>query len=210
MEELESKFKTKIEIAKDSLEFCKGNPQATLAECNTAMIEIGELKRKMQILKGVVENLHVQTKKAEKISAFMHERIQTCEYVSENLPKTAIQNAPPQPKVQAPSALQKSLPSTKEDEEQPKKISSTIPKIRYLSVEDYDSIPKYMKGRLSYDAINTAIGEFNDALGARYAFLSKGFQAMASIAMKKRYKVTFSLRIIGIQVVSSRLVNSRR
>lgn len=46
-----------------------------------------------------------------------------------------------------------------------------------------------MKGRLHYDGVNTAIDEFNTALKARYSFLSKGFKAMASMAMKKRYKV---------------------
>ena len=45
-----------------------------------------------------------------------------------------------------------------------------------------------MKGRLGYDNVNTSIQEFNAALEARYAFLAKGFQAMASMALKKRYK----------------------
>ena len=50
-----------------------------------------------------------------------------------------------------------------------------------------------MKGRLGYDNVNTSIQEFNAALEARYAFLAKGFQAMASMALKKRYKVRFSV-----------------
>ena len=45
-----------------------------------------------------------------------------------------------------------------------------------------------MKGRLGYDNVNTSIQEFNSALEARYAFLAKGFQATASMALKKRYK----------------------
>ena len=70
----------------------------------------------------------------------------------------------------------------------PKKPSNTVPKIRFLSLDEFASIPKYMKGRLGYDNVNTSIQEFNTALGARYAFLAKGFQAMASMALKKRYK----------------------
>lgn len=65
----------------------------------------------------------------------------------------------------------------------------TVPKIRHLTLDDFEKIPKYMKGRLNYDAVNTSIDEFNSALDARYSFLGKGFQAMASMAMKKRYKV---------------------
>ena len=44
-------------------------------------------------------------------------------------------------------------------------------------------------GRLQYDQINTSIDEFNDALEEKYNFLMKGFQAMASIKDKKKYKV---------------------
>ena len=75
----------------------------------------------------------------------------------------------------------------------PKKPSNTVPKIRFLSLDEFASIPKYMKGRLGYDNVNTSIQEFNAALEARYAFLAKGFQAMASMALKKRYKVRFSV-----------------
>ena len=46
-----------------------------------------------------------------------------------------------------------------------------------------------MKGRHTYDNINNSIDEFNAALDARYEFLGRGFQAMASMALKKRYKV---------------------
>ena len=48
MEALEAQFKNKIDITKECLEFCRGDPQATLAETNMAAIEIGELKRKMK------------------------------------------------------------------------------------------------------------------------------------------------------------------
>ena len=74
MEDLEAKFKDKIEITKECLEFCRGDPQSTLAETNMAAIEIGKLKRKMQILKTVVDKLNLQTIQAKKIAEYMHER----------------------------------------------------------------------------------------------------------------------------------------
>ena len=44
-------------------------------------------------------------------------------------------------------------------------------------------------GRLNYDAINNSIVEFNEAIANKYNFLQKGFQAMASIQEKKKFKV---------------------
>ena len=50
----------------------------------------------------------------------------------------------------------------------------------------------YYAGRLQYEGINTAIIEFNEAIAEKYNFLQKGFQAMASIQDKKRFKVNKS------------------
>lgn len=92
MEDLQEKFKTKVEVAKECLEFFAGDHEATLRETNSAMIEVGELKRKMQILKTVVDKLKLQTKQAEKIAGQIHERIENIEYLNENLPKAMIAN----------------------------------------------------------------------------------------------------------------------
>jgi len=192
MEALEAQFKNKIDITKECLEFCRGDPQATLAETNMAAIEIGELKRKMQILKTVVDKLNLQTKQAKKISEYMHERIETCEHLSENLPTRigSTNTNSNQVKIEAGNQGQvgKKKQTTTNSNPVTKKPSNMVPKIRFLSLDEFASIPKYMKGRLGYDNVNTSIQEFNAALEARYAFLAKGFQAMASMALKKRYK----------------------
>jgi len=157
-----------------------------------AAIEIGELKRKMQILKTVVDKLNLQTKQAKKISEYMHERIETCEHLSENLPTRigSTNTNSNQVKIETGNQGQvgKKKQTTTSSNPVPKKPSNTVPKIRFLSLDEFASIPKYMKGRLGYDNVNTSIQEFNAALEARYAFLAKGFQAMASMALKKRYK----------------------
>ena len=189
MEALEAQFKNKIDITKECLEFCRGDPQATLAETNMAAIEIGELKRKMQILKTVVDKLNLQTKQAKKISEYMHERIETCEHLSENMPTRigSTNTNSNQVKIET-GQIGKKKQTTTSSNPVSKKPSNTVPKIRFLSLDEFASIPKYMKGRLGYDNVNTSIQELNAALEARYTFLAKGFQAMASMALKKRYK----------------------
>merc|ERR1712029_1312319 len=61
-------------------------------------------------------------------------------------------------------------------------------KLAYLTVQEFEGVPKYMEGRFTYDAFNEVVDEFNSALAAKYDFLRKGFQAMASIHDKKRFK----------------------
>ena len=47
----------------------------------------------------------------------------------------------------------------------------------------------FYTGRLNYEAINSVIEEFNGAILDKYNFLRQGFQAMASIVEKKKFKV---------------------
>lgn len=92
MEDLEFQFRAKIEVAKECIEICHGDPEATMAETTSALIEIGELKRKMQILRTVVDKLKLQTVRAEKITGYMQNRIEMCDHISENLPKRIVAN----------------------------------------------------------------------------------------------------------------------
>merc|ERR1711894_91488 len=67
----------------------------------------------------------------------------------------------------------------------PIKPNSFIP---ILTIQEFEGIPKYMKGRHQYEGINLSIIEINTALSDKYHFLRKGFQAMASINEKKKFK----------------------
>ena len=61
-----------------------------------------------------------------------------------------------------------------------------FPRLAYLTVQEFQSVPKYMKGRFTYDMFNQIVDEYNSALEEKYEFMRKGFQAMASIQDKKR------------------------
>jgi len=194
---LEEKFKNHVKITNQCLEFAKGEPEATMTETNLAMIELGDLKQKMTILRTVVEKLKLQTKQAETIAQYMHERIETCEFVGENLPKRIGTKAAnpevdqvdqPANKTVGASGTSKPKESKKGDEKPKIAPTASVPKLRYLTLPEFEDIPKYMKGRWSYDGFNCAVDEFNNALNKRYTFLAKGFQAMASVANKKRFK----------------------
>ena len=72
---LEEQFKNHVKITNQCLEFAKGEPEATMTETNMAMIELGDLKRKMDILRDVVDKLKIQTDQAEKISEYMKKNV---------------------------------------------------------------------------------------------------------------------------------------
>ncbi|XP_035219289.1 spindle and kinetochore-associated protein 1-like [Stegodyphus dumicola] len=50
---------------------------------------------------------------------------------------------------------------------------SKIPtRMQYLTLKEFESVPKYMKGRIRYDQINKFVDAFNDTITAKYKLLS--------------------------------------
>jgi len=60
-----------------------------------------------------------------------------------------------------------------------------FPKLAYLTVEEFDEIPKYIKGRVSYDQANNAIDEIHKVITAKYKILRLPRSAMGEPVMKK-------------------------
>ncbi|XP_045606057.1 SKA complex subunit 1-like [Procambarus clarkii] len=48
-----------------------------------------------------------------------------------------------------------------------------IPAIDYLTVEEFESVPKYIRGRLQYEQVNNAVNELNKTLDSKYTLLSR-------------------------------------
>ena len=120
--------------------------------------------------------------------------------IESNLPKRLTKQASKisqevlQPNEAKDTVIPASKPKTSKKEAEVKS-SSTPPKVPYLTLGQFNSVPKYMKGRWNYDQINTCIDEFNESMEARYTFLGKGFQPKASIAVKKRFKVRLKISV---------------
>lgn len=58
--------------------------------------------------------------------------------------------------------------------------------IKYLTVTEFDSVPKYMKDRLQYTQINSFIDDFNKVIIAKYTFLSKPRKLLKASDYKTR------------------------
>nr|ACO15353.1 Spindle and kinetochore-associated protein 1 [Caligus clemensi] len=69
-----------------------------------------------------------------------------------------------------------------------KKPKDHIPSLTLLKIPEFDSVPTYMKGRLTYSGLNSAMEEFNGALKTKYVFLQKGFKPTATLKMRNKYQ----------------------
>ncbi|XP_012276053.1 spindle and kinetochore-associated protein 1 [Orussus abietinus] len=51
------------------------------------------------------------------------------------------------------------------------------PRIKYISAEEYNKIPKYIMGRHSLESLNALVSDFNEVLKSKYRLLSMGKNA---------------------------------
>lgn len=54
-----------------------------------------------------------------------------------------------------------------------KVVAPAVFQVSYITLAQFDSIPKYMKGRAQYKTVNAAVDELNSALTVKYTFLAR-------------------------------------
>lgn len=61
----------------------------------------------------------------------------------------------------------------------------TVPKIQYLTLDEFSEVPKYIKNRLSYDQVNMTVDELHKVMVAKYKLLATPRSSLGEPAMKK-------------------------
>uniref|UniRef100_A0A4W3IY47 SKA complex subunit 1 n=1 Tax=Callorhinchus milii TaxID=7868 RepID=A0A4W3IY47_CALMI len=102
----------------------------------------------------------------------------TAQHLVENVPSHLPKKAAP-----TSSATQKTE-AVQPDPDKPEHTkNSTKPKqfvrgMEFLVIEEFNQIPTYMKGRMTYDQINAVIKELNDIVKAKYKILNQPLKSM--------------------------------
>ena len=204
--DLELHFDVGAESALTALSFFEAgsNPSQTVATLNEVGMETGALKKELKEVKGKAESLREKQIEAEFVKQFLDDFSKMLSEATEQMishPLFAQQKRnEEQRKDEQDGGNGKKKSAAAANNNKNKKNAQTsvqtLPqnaKIGYLTTHEFESVPKYMKGRLNYESINSLIDEFNAALEKKYNFYLKGFQAMASAAEKKKFKEMKSL-----------------
>ncbi|XP_064092844.1 centrosomal protein of 152 kDa-like [Macrobrachium nipponense] len=62
--------------------------------------------------------------------------------------------------------------------------SKQIPSIQYITVEEFDGVSKYIKGRLLYEQVNNAVDEVNKAIETKYSLMARPRAKLSEFDMK--------------------------
>ncbi|XP_022091277.1 spindle and kinetochore-associated protein 1-like [Acanthaster planci] len=210
LDELKEKFEVKIEgltrcinlssavLTPDGLdENCKKQLVAIHTELCLVESLIGQMRDLVDL-----EKQHLQ--RAQVLKSKMEDQAEHIQYIESHIPDrlpgrdlkafTAVQS-----KSRAPLEVVENnkgnhgnhgtqrKPCSKDNDviKDAKKKKASIPTMEFVTVEEFEGVPKYMKGRLNYETINTAVEIINIAIRTRYSLLQKPRNTLSEMSLKK-------------------------
>ena len=111
------------------------------------------------------------------------------QHMLENIPPQALKKSAPSPKSEEPTAASSSgqVESASNVSVKTKPAAEVVTaQVTFLTVAEFEKVPKYMKGRLNYEALTLAVEEFNKCVYAKYEFLARPLSEIGLKDKKRR------------------------
>ncbi|XP_026862302.2 spindle and kinetochore-associated protein 1 [Electrophorus electricus] len=125
-------------------------------------------------------------KHLKELDDFFQEDMQDARHLKENIPQHM-----PCKGQQAAQGGQADTQAELSEPPLPKKPPrSHIKEMEFITMQEFDTIPQYMKGRVTYDQLNAAVRSINTAVMAKYRILQQPAKSLSNTARKlhQRFK----------------------
>lgn len=152
-------------------------------ELKTMKQEIASHRCSLASAREEVKTAYALLKKMQQLSLRLNH---LKEYLPQHMPQAAPQRKshPKKPpseenKDQAPAVQPKQTPRS-----DGQKAPRQVPKVEFITMEEFESVPKYIRGRLQYTNVNAAVVEINKAVETKYNLLSRPRAKLSELNMK--------------------------
>jgi len=189
MEDLEKFFAQRLSLIVDSRALVSGDREET----RLIMLELASLladirKRVQQQKQELAGWRHQLASAAGCLRLIEASKVKVADCTAK-IPPHLLKQEPSPPAAAVAAGPRRTSPAeTNSTEASAARTKATFPQVSCLTLQEYNSIPKYMKGRAQYDTLNTAVDEMNAAIKTKYSFLARPFTGLASLSDKKKWK----------------------
>ncbi|XP_055994004.1 spindle and kinetochore-associated protein 1 [Sorex fumeus] len=184
LDQLCSHINEKIDIIKNTLSLrnCGQDPTLTtvLEKIGDEIIAVHQLLNKLELEVQYHEQTNISLKE---LCDSLEEDFKDVEHLKENIPPhlpqlTVTQHLPKEPQPDPG----KSVPVEPAPTKKPPKEQRMIKEMLFITADEFNGIPSYMKSRLTYCQINDVIKEINTAVVSKYKILHQPKKSMSSVA----------------------------
>ncbi|XP_068211507.1 spindle and kinetochore-associated protein 1-like [Palaemon carinicauda] len=164
----------------------------TIDEFKIMNKEIQSMKQEVAIQREVVEQGRTDLKAAISLLNQFQQLASVVTHMQENLPEYLPRANKHHSGASGniKSDKEKPVPAGKnnsQEKAQPKANSGKsklIPSIQYITVEEFDGVSKYIKGRLQYEQVNNAVDEVNKTIETKYMLMARPRAKLSEFDMK--------------------------
>lgn len=166
--------------------------QDTVLEVSSIAGELGDIKWNIEQLREAITRAKQDLNYSIKLQEKMQKMSKRLDHMKSNLPHhLPSQKANVNEKLQDVDTAKcdKENVSPQKPQKTQNKVQAAKPKkqtpiIEYLTVEEFESVPKYIRGRLQYDQVNNIVDKLNETLDAKYTLLRKPRAKASDMEMK--------------------------
>ena len=192
MDVLSSYYNTEIGIVENMKRLASDDPDDVQAAILQVNQERHLLKKKLEKLRDEVIMMRKVMEKAQKCCLTMKALVEVNSKARENVPHQALKTFSKSPEVPINVKMVEEVSRTKNNPPPPK--ACVVKNISFLTLDEFNKIPKYMKGRLSYELLTQAVKEFNDCVNMKYNFLAKDVNELTLNEKKKRAQLKSQMK----------------
>ncbi|XP_041652537.1 spindle and kinetochore-associated protein 1 [Cheilinus undulatus] len=153
--------------------------------------EIFALEKLLEDFERCVDHQRDQLTVLKELEASLHKDLEDVSHMKENIPAHMPKKEAPAPAREAVVKAGDAADVQPPQQEQVKKSSRTfIRQMDFITVAEFDSIPLYMRGRVSYDQLNAAVQGINTSVTAKYKILHQPIRSLNNHSRKlqQRFK----------------------
>ncbi|XP_062340007.1 spindle and kinetochore-associated protein 1 isoform X2 [Osmerus eperlanus] len=126
----------------------------------------------------------------KELEEFFKEDVRNGKHLKDNMPTHMPRKGQPLVIGEAPALCQTGPVDTPPSQpENPRKTSKNhIREMPFITITEFENIPQYMKGRMSFDQLNAAVQSLNSAVTGKYKILQQKTMNNATRKLHQRFK----------------------
>ncbi|CAL1283075.1 unnamed protein product [Larinioides sclopetarius] len=184
IEEIDQEFSKKISLVRDCVEL-SGMDVVGANSFKSLHMEIRDLRIQFKELRDLIKSGNEKVVQLENLVKRLEGLKKRLDHMEENFPAVFKPSLPVASKAvneHAKVACVKSQPAIT-------KNNRSIEKMQFVTIQEFENVPKYMKGRFKYEQVNKFVEEFNNALEGKYKLLLMSRKELKPAQLKEWQKL---------------------
>uniref|UniRef100_A0A3Q3GQA6 SKA complex subunit 1 n=1 Tax=Kryptolebias marmoratus TaxID=37003 RepID=A0A3Q3GQA6_KRYMA len=152
--------------------------------------ELFVLGRLLEEFERCVELQKQQLKHLKDVEKIFQMNLKSIQQMKDNIPPHIPRKKGPASGIKAVMNHNQAADVQTDQAENVKTSRNFVKEMEYVTMPQFESIPQYMKGRVTYDQLNVAVDSLNTAVTAKYKILSQSMKTLNNHSRKlqQRFK----------------------